>query len=553
VAFVRFSLLGELEVESAGCVVRVRGRRARSLFACLLLNRNQTLSRDRLVDALWGARPPPRASHRLEALVSRLRHALGPGVSARIETTPGGYRLRVDAQELDLDRFERLLAAGRRELSKGHADRAADHLRRSLEEWHGDPCAELIYEHCLRDETARLEELRLDALEAAFDAELCCGKHEELVSEIEAFVAANPLREHARAQLMRALYRCGRQVDALDVYRDGYRLLVEQGLEPGPELRHVQGSILQQDLLLVGEDEEPDPPATRYVRNGGVAIAYQISGGGPYDIVYAPPFVTNVELTWQVPRWAELLRRFGSFGRLIRLDKRGTGMSDRVEVGELDTEIEDLRAVMDAASSTRAAIIGASEAGPLAILFAATYPDRVWALVLWGATARVAWAEDYPLGVQRRQFERDVTEDERIWTEPGYAEACARAIGAADVPELASLWRQSASPGAVRALARQYLEVDVRAALPLVSVPTLVLNREGDDGAAAGSRYLAEHIPDARHVVLPGTDHVMFAAGDFGPIVQEIRGFLDAAWERHTCDPRQGRPRLLMGATGISG
>ena len=538
---VRFSLLGELEVASGERVIRVRGRRLRALLACLLANRNEAVSRDRLLDAVWGSEPEPASAHKLDALISRLRTALGPEAGARIETTPGGYRLRVATEELDVDRFERLLASGRRALAKGDCERALAHLRSALDEWRGQAFGELACEPVASEDAARLEQLRLDAREAMFEAELRCGRSQEVVAELEAVVAADPLREHARAQLMRALYGCGRQVDALEAYRVGYRLLEQQGLEPSAELRHVQASILRQEPLLTQGEPGPDGlPATHYVRNDGVAIAYQVSGEGPYDIVYAPPFVTNVELTWQVPRWAALLRRFESFGRLIRFDKRGTGMSDRVRVGELETAVEDVRAVMDAALSTEAALIGASEAGPVAILFAAAHPERVWALVLWGTTARVAWAEDYPIGVPHSELERDVAEEERIWTEPGYAEQLARSIGAADPVELASLWRQSAAPGVVHELARQHFEADVRAALPLNRVPTLVLNREGDDSATAGCTYLGEHIPGARHVVFPGADHVMFAAGDFEPLVHEINVFLDEAWATHTNGPAPG-------------
>jgi DNA-binding SARP family transcriptional activator/pimeloyl-ACP methyl ester carboxylesterase len=539
---VHFRLLGELELESGGRVIRLRGPRLRSLLAYLLVNRNRTVPRDHLIDALWGARPSPRGSHRLEELVSRLRGVVGREAGSRIETTPGGYRLHVAPQELDIDRFERLVATGRRALAAGDADTAIEHFRKGLDEWNGPAFGELVYEPFVVQEAARLEELRLDALEAMFEAELRSGGHEDVVSELEAFVATHPLREHARAQLMRALYAYGRQADALDAYRAGYRLLTEQGLEPEAELRHVQASILQ----LEPNDREPaDLPVTRYVHNRDVAIAYQVLGEGPYDVVYMAPFVTNVELAWQVPGLAEFLRRLGSFGRLVRFDKRGTGMSDRVDPGELETGVDDVQTVMDAAVSTRAAIIGALEGGPLAILFAARHPERVWALVLWGTTARVAWATDYPFGVPRSELEPHVTEDERIWTEPGYAEARARAIGAANVPELASLWRQSATPGTVRALAQHYFEVDVRDVLRRIRVPTLVLCRAEEDSVAAQCRYLAEHIAGARCVFVPGSDRVMWGAGDSEPIVREIRGFLDEAWKQHLTAPQNRRPRSL--------
>lgn len=531
----RFSVLGELEVESAGHVIQIRGRRLRSLLACLLVNRNETLSSDHLLAAVWGARAPPNGSHGLASLVSRLRHALGPEVASRIETTPGGYRLCVSAEEVDVDRFERSFAAGRRALAAGDDRAALERFRAGLDEWRGQAFGELVYEPFLVEEAARLEELRLDALEAKFEAELRSGEQADLVSELEAFVATNPLREHARAQLMRALYASGRQAEALDAYGVGYRLLAGQGLEPGAELRHAQASILQQDPLLTRDDQnDADLPATRYVRENGVAIAYQVSGEGPYDIVYSAPFVTNVELAWQVPRLAELLRRLGAFSRLIRFDKRGTGMSDPADVGELATGVDDMRAVMDATLSARAAIVGVLEGGPLAIHFAATHPRRVWALVLWCTTARVAQGEGYPFGMSRSELEHHLAEDERIWTEPGYGEARARALGAADAPELASLWRHSATPATVRSLSQHYFDVDVRGALPLIRVPTLVLSREGEDGGTAGCRYLAEHIRGARHVVVPGSDRLIWAGGDSEEVVQTIKAFLDRAWKNDT-------------------
>lgn len=528
----RFQLLGGgLGLTGEAGVAEVRGRRLRLFLAFLLVHRNEFVSRPRLIDAVWGESPPPGSSHGLDALASRLRRRLGD--ESRLETGPGGYRLRVEPGELDVDRFEHSLAAGRRLLASGNYELARARLRSGLDEWDGSAFADLVYEPFAAEDAARLEELRLDALEALLEAELGCGDHRAVTAELEGLVAGRPLREHARALLMRALYRSGRQADALDVYRDGYRLLAEQGLEPGAELRNVQTSILRHEPQLVVADRgEPDRPSTKYVRNGDVAIAYQISSDGPYDVLYAPPFVTNVELTWQIPAWAALLRRLGSFCRLIRFDKRGTGMSDRVAVGDLETTVEDVRAVMDASLSREAAIIGASDAGPLALLFTAAHPDRVWALVLWGATARTAWSEDYPIGIRELEFEQSIAEDERIWTDPGYAESLARALGAADVTELAAMWRQSASPGAIRAIERQALEVDVRDVLPQISVPTLVLNRDGDDAVSTGSRYLAEHLPNARHIEFPGSEHVMFAGGDGDsePILRELETFLGGAW-----------------------
>ena len=150
---------------------------------------------------------------------------------------------------------------------------------------------------------------------------------------------------------------------------------------------------------------------TRYAISGDVSVAYQVVGEGPFDVVYAPPFVSHVELAWEVPSLAAYFRRLASFSRLVLFDKRGTGMSDRVgSLPTLETRMDDLRAVMDAAGSERAAIIGVSQGGPMAVLFAATYPDRAWALVLEGAYARSMWAPDYPWGVREEEFERELGE-----------------------------------------------------------------------------------------------------------------------------------------------
>ncbi len=278
-------------------------------------------------------------------------------------------------------------------------------------------------------------------------------------------------------------------------------------------------------------------PETRYARSGDVNIAYQVTGEGPFDLIHVPGFVSHVELAWQVPGMASFARRLGSCSRLIRFDKRGTGMSDRVSgAPTLETRMDDVRAVMDAVGSERAAILGVSEGGPMSILFAATYPERVWALVLFGTFARELWAHDYPCGYREEDYRRESEEEERNWGTPEHAAAVAEALApSADEDSkraLATSIRQSASPGAVAALNRMNMEIDVRGVLSAIRVPTLVLNRSGDDPCiTGGSRYLAEHIPGARHVELPGSDHAI-AAGDPEPVLREIEPFLAENWKQ---------------------
>jgi class 3 adenylate cyclase len=278
-----------------------------------------------------------------------------------------------------------------------------------------------------------------------------------------------------------------------------------------------------------------DVPETRYATSGDVSIAYQVVGDGPFDVVYAPPFVSHVELAWEVPGLAAYFRRLASFSRLILFDKRGTGMSDRVgSLPTLETRMDDLRAVMDAAGSERAALIGVSDGGPMAILFAATYPDRAWALVLEGTFARTMWAPDYPWGTREEEFERDLAEEMQGWGTHEHSLEIARALAPSasedDWEPLAKLIRQGASPGARRDLELMSREIDVRHALPAIQIPALVLNRtEEHPFTVASSRHLAEQIAGARQVQLPGRDHALFV-GDPEGHAGEIETFLAEAW-----------------------
>jgi class 3 adenylate cyclase len=276
-------------------------------------------------------------------------------------------------------------------------------------------------------------------------------------------------------------------------------------------------------------------PETRYARSGDVSIAYQVVGDGPFDLVYVPPFASHVELAWSIPDTAFFLRQLASFSRLIRFDKRGQGMSDPVSgAATLETRMDDVRAVMDAVGSERAALLGLSEGGPMSILFTATYPERVWALVVVGSYARVLWAPDYPWGNREEDYRSYIEQVSREWGTAEYSARVAAHLAPSADEEgkraLATLLRQSSSPGSAAAYARMNMEIDVRHVLSAIRVPTLVLNREGDSKAmVGGSRYLAEHIAGARHVELPGSDHSI-AAGDTEPPLREIEWFLAEAW-----------------------
>ena len=270
-------------------------------------------------------------------------------------------------------------------------------------------------------------------------------------------------------------------------------------------------------------------PETKYTRSGDVHIAYQVVGEGPIDLVVVPGFVSHVEYIWEEPRAADFLRCLASFSRVIMFDKRGTGLSDRVgPVPTLEQRMDDVRAVMDAAGSRQAALFGASEGGPMSLLFAATYPARTSALIVYGSYARRGWAPDHPFGRTEEEMQTLLTAVESGWGTPVLIDTWAPSHARDEVFRQwwAAFLRFAASPGATIAVLRMAQEIDVRHVLPVITTPTLILHRTGDHLAdAKQARYLAERIKGAKLVDLPGDDHLYFV-GDANALVDEIQEFL---------------------------
>jgi len=274
-------------------------------------------------------------------------------------------------------------------------------------------------------------------------------------------------------------------------------------------------------------------PETHYAKSGDVSIAYQVLGSALIDLVFVHGFIQNLALVWDLPPLARYFRRLASFSRLILFDRRGVGLSDRVPtVPPLETRMDDIRAVMDAADSQRAAVFGSSEGGPTAALFAATYPERTTALIMYGTYARGSWAPDYPWADKPDAIERQLNEMAQSWGTQEYADRTAREVA----PSLADderfrRWmldwmRLSASPAAAIALERMAIDVDVREVLPTIRVPTLILHKAEDQPEAA--RYMAARIPGAKYVELPGADHIAFV-GTTDQIPDHIEEFLTGA------------------------
>ncbi|HUR14357.1 MAG TPA: adenylate/guanylate cyclase domain-containing protein [Mycobacteriales bacterium] len=270
-------------------------------------------------------------------------------------------------------------------------------------------------------------------------------------------------------------------------------------------------------------------PETRYTKAGDVSIAYQVFGEGDLDLVIVQGYATHLDLDWESPLWVDFARGLGSFARVLHFDKRGTGLSDRVhEIATLEERIDDVRAVLDAVGSERAVLLGISEGAPMSLLFSAMHPERTAALVLYGGMARSTWAPDYPwaspsdalLEAGELMLPGLYTgEDIEVWM-PSYADD-------RDVQAFMGRYRRSAcSPDAFLKLFLMFLDVDVRHVLPSVRVPTLVLHRKGDRVVNwRAGRWMAEQIPGAKYVELPGRDHFPWA-GDTNATVAEIREFL---------------------------
>jgi len=274
---------------------------------------------------------------------------------------------------------------------------------------------------------------------------------------------------------------------------------------------------------------KPAVPKTHYTRSGEINIAYQVVGEGPFDLVYVPGWISHLEYGWEQPRVAHFFHRLASFSRLILFDKRGTGMSDRVSgYPTLEDRMDDLRAVMDAVGSERAAVFGMSEGGNMCVLFAATYPERTIALVTCGIFAKRIWSPDYPWAPTPEGRQKWIDLLEQGWG--GTVDVDVMAPSLASDPSFSNWWatylRLGASPGAALALARFNTQIDIRNLLPAIRVPTLVLHRSGDrDVQVAEGRYVASRIPGAKFVELPGDDHLVYA-GDSDRLLDEVEGFL---------------------------
>jgi DNA-binding SARP family transcriptional activator len=430
-----FRLLGPLEVVERDSALAVGGGKQRALLAVLLLRANEVVSTDRLLDDLWGSSPPATAAKSIQLYVSRLRKEIGEG---RLVTRPPGYVLRVERSELDVARFEQLVGEAR----VADPERAARKLREALGLWRGWPLADLAYEPFAQAEIARLEELRLDALELRVEADLAAGRHTQLVGELEALVAEHPLRERLWMQLMLALYRSSRQAEALEAYRGARRVLNEElGLDPGAELKQLEQAILEQDPAL-----DLAPPATSPALRAApptvpersvlvvpetldglerlLRLAEPLAASRPPRELIVTAIVTSAELgdaTATLAEWRERLRDRGVAARAAAFSSPAPGddivrlaSQDGVDLLITDAGVAPTEgAVIERAPCDVAMLVAAGESlgpGPVIVPFGAAWHD--WAALELGAW--VARAADRPLRLigaagGHREDERDAS------------------------------------------------------------------------------------------------------------------------------------------------
>jgi DNA-binding SARP family transcriptional activator/pimeloyl-ACP methyl ester carboxylesterase len=536
---VQVRLLGPIRVEDEAGEVVLGAAKERSLVAALALSPGSVVGAERLIDALWGDSPPESARHTLQTYVSNIRRSLGADLVA---TEASGYVLRVAADDVDVGRFRRLVREGQDALRTGATQRGRDQLNEAVALWRGDPFLGVGCQTGLAAEAVRLNEEYLGALEARFEADLAAGCHAQLVGTLEALVREHPYRERLWAHLIVALYRSGRQADALDAYQRARQLLRDElGLEPGADLRRLEQAILGHDASLDASSPARDTavaqpgmlrsPVRYAVCPDGVSIAYQIVGDGPIDVLAVPGFVSHLDMWWDAPT-DRLVRRLSSFSRLILFDKRGMGMSDRPETIDAEQWLDDVGAVLKAAGSERAVILGISAGAPTAMLFAAAHPERARALIICGGYARLMNGDDYTLGYDRNVVDAFASEWETKWgTDFGLSILAPSRV---DDPVAVAYWARcqmiAASPRAGITYLRALAEIDVRHALPTISTPTLILHPTGDlNVPIAAARLMRDLIRGATLVELDSDIHLIWLSDVVDDITTEIEAFIDRA------------------------
>ena len=492
-------VLGGFEVSVDGRHVPAQAwqhRRASDLVKLLALASRHRLHREQVIDTLWPDLPSDAGAANLRKAAHYARLALGSKDAVVLRQDQ--VALWPDAElAVDAKRFE---TEGESALRAGAVEACAA----TAGGYRGELLPDERYEDWARERRRDLRALYLQLLRRA-------GLWEQVVAE-------EPTDEPAHRALMRMYADAGNRSAALEQYHRLREALAGLGLQPTEETQ-----------ALYRESAHAPPAASpiSYVETGGVNIAYQVVEGGPADLLMIPGWISHLALDWEEPYWVRWCERMTAFARLIRFDKRGTGLSDRpAGLQSLEERMEDAHAVLDAAGVDRVHVLGWSEGGPLAMLLAATHPERVLSLILYGTQACFRREPDYPWGATEEQRQAFSAAVAREWGDLAFASHFAPRGDEQFVRRWAAYQRAGASPSAAAALNRMNLSIDARRLLLEIQVPTLVLNRHGDPiGAPGAGRHIAEHVDDARFVELEGDDHIMWL-GDSEALCAEIERFV---------------------------
>ncbi|UVC18245.1 alpha/beta fold hydrolase [Mesorhizobium onobrychidis] len=546
-------LLGGFDFAGGAAAAPVFSRKARAMVAYLALQSGHSQSREKLAALLWGGNSEAQARMNLRQALSAIKKGMDASDGGRFLTDGDSITLNLDNLDFDVARFQALAA-----------NSMPEDLEQALLVYRGDlldgfGLKEEPFEDWLRVERERLRAMAVGALDKLVAHYCTANDPASCVRAATRLLAMEPPREDTHRALMRAYAAQGRLNLALKQYENCRGALQrELNLQPEPETRHLYEDLRTRRMTpqaasriaasaspsqtpppspaRTGERPafraEPMRPATHYVKSAGINIAYQVTGDGPVDLIYVPGWVSNLDLAWSSPRFSHVLHRLGAFSRLIRMDKRGTGLSDRnVGLLTLEERMEDMRAVLDAVGSKHTVLFGSSEGGPMCMLFAATYPERTAALVLNGTYASGRWSKDYPWARTSEQVEEDLAAVERQWGEPADMSNAAPSLmnDSLEREWFAAYLRNSASPADAIALWRWGTEIDVRTLLPVIHVPTLIVQTAGDRWVKPEEgRYLATHIEGASYIELAGRDHVIWGENS-DRLVDEIQTFVTGA------------------------
>lgn len=541
-------LLGAVEVSRGGNRLALpQSRKTRALLAYLAATARPH-RRERLCALLWDVTDDPRGALRWS--LTKLRSLVDEPDRQRLVADRETVALDPAGMHVDVLWLRAQLASGVEAMPTSRLAEVADAFRgefldglelTDFRDFHGWCVAE---RESVRAQHAIVLRALTDRLGDAPEAAL---PHARRLVQVAA------LDEAGHAALVRLLAAAGRRREAEQQYATATRLLDEHGVRRSGALSSAWHQMRKPASASAPTPPAPAsraqhfrPPRTRYAKNGDVNLAYQVVGEGP-DLVLIPGWVSHVEHAWEEPSYAAFLRRLAAFSRLIMLDRRGTGLSDPVaELPTLEQRADDVRAVMDAAGVERAALFGISEGGPMSMLLAATHPERTTALVLYGTFARGTATADYPWRFAPESVSRALDTIERDWGTGRISSRLAPSI--ASDPRLIEAWgrfeRLAVSPGQARTLFRMVVEIDARHLLPAIHTPTLMLQRSGDRTTTPGNgRYIAEHIPGARYVELPGDDHIPWF-GDFHALLDEVEEFVTGV--RPTPEPNRVLATVLF-------